>query len=155
MNEIREISDEVRALGGMMPTVLADLERYRSNHRFLLILSCAFAELLVSVLIAEKCKHATEINERNQDYPFAVRLTLLHELGIIPDAHYTWLSWLRRQRNDAAHRADFRFTTERLPEWGGPDHTTPEKLFSLCVNILGGFWNGHVELFREKLPLGA
>lgn len=138
-----------------MPKILEDLERYRDNHRFLLILSCAFAELLVSVLIAERCKHAAEINERHRDYPLSVRLTLLHELTIIPHEHYIWLNWLRGQRNDAAHMAAFKFTKERLPAWGGQDHQTTDKLFSLCVNILGVFWNSHVELFREKLPLDA
>lgn len=155
MNEIREIGVELRGLGGIMPTVLQDLERYHDNHRFLLILSCAFAELLVSVLIADRCKHAAEINDRHRDYPLSVQLTLLHELNIIPDEYYTWLNWLRTRRNEAAHTATFKFTKERLPAWGGPDHQTPDKLFSLCVNILAIFWNSHVELFREKLPLGA
>jgi hypothetical protein len=93
----------------------------------LLIFSCAFAELLVSVLIEESCKHAAEINERHRDYPLAVRLILLHELGIIHDAHYVWLNWLRQQPNDAAHRADFKFTKERLPDWGGQDHKTHRR----------------------------
>ena len=139
----------------MLPRVLADLEQYRDNHRFLLILSCAFAELLVSVLIDNHCKHAADINDRQRDFPLSVRLTLLHEVNVLADDHYMWLNWLRRQRNDAAHRADFKFTGDRMPPWGGKDHNSPDKLFSLCVNMLGVIWNSHVELFREKLPLNA
>lgn len=136
-----------------MPQVLKDLEHYRDNHRFLLILSCAFAELLVSVLVESHCKHAKQINERHRDYSLAVRLTLLHELSVIPDELYVRLSWLRQQRNRAAHQAAFRFTSQHVPQWADKDHRTPDKLFSLCVNLLGVFWNNYVELFREKLPL--
>lgn len=148
MNEVLRIDENLKVLGGMFPQVLVDLERYRDNHRFLLILSCSFAELLVSVLIDRHCKHSSDINDRQRDYPLSVRLTLLHD-------HYIWLTWLRRQRNDAAHRADFKFTDNLMPPWGGADHKSADKLFSLCVNILSVIWNRHVELFRDRLPLNA
>ena len=155
MNEIRDIDEELSQLSGMFPRVLTDLERYRDNHRFLLILSCAFAELLVSVLIEERCKHAAEINNRHRDYPLPIRLTVLHELKVISDDEYVWLRWLRKRRNDAAHKAEFKVSDQMLPDWGGNDHRSPEKLFSLCVNIIAVIWNRHVLLFREKLPLEA
>jgi hypothetical protein len=153
MHELRTLDAEVSKLGGLFPRVLSDLERYRGNHRFLLVLSCSFAELMIGILIEERCKDGKSINERDRDFPFSVRLTLLREMGILSEPHFVWLNWLRKQRNDTAHEADFRFTADRLPAWGGDQHRTPEKLFSLCLNILAGVWNAYIDLFREKLPL--
>jgi hypothetical protein len=155
MDELKNISPELAAMGGLLPRVLRELEHYRDNHRFLLILSCSFAELLVGTLIEDKCKRGKSINRNSRDFPFSVRLTLLNEMGLLHDLHLQWFDWLRKQRNDAAHNADFRFTADRLPEWGGEAHRTPDKLFSLCANMLCIFWNQHVYLFREKLPVDA
>jgi hypothetical protein len=153
MDEILKISPELTAMEGMLPSVMRDLERYRDNPRFLLILSCSFAELLIATLIEEHCRNGKRINGNDRDFPFSVRLTLLHEMGVLQDPHFLWLNWLRKQRNNAAHEADFRFTAKSLPAWAGKHHRTPDKLFSLCVNILGLIWNQHVELFRARLPL--
>jgi hypothetical protein len=152
MNEIRGLSSEIVKLGGIFPQVMRELEHYRDNHRLLLVLSCAFAELMIGTLIEDKCRKGKQINGNNRDFPFSVRLTLLNEMGLLDPVHFDRLNWLRQQRNDAAHKPDFRFTADRLPTWGGDDHRTPDKLFSLCVNVLGVFWNQHVELFRKKLP---
>lgn len=157
-NTVKEniaISPTLSELGGVFPRILCELDHYRENHRLLLVLSCTFAELMIGTLIEAHCKDGKQINKNSRDFPFSVRLTLLRELDLLPENDFVWLNWLRKKRNDAAHKADFRFTADQLPEWGGPEHRTPDKLFSLCTNILGVVWNHHVELFREKLPIGA
>lgn len=151
--EIKNIDSSLAEMGGMLPAVLRDLERYRDNHRFLLILSCSFAELLIGTLIEEHCTEGKQINANTRDFSFSARLTLLHEMKILPDIQFQRLNWLRKHRNDAAHKPDFAFTSGSMPSWGGEDHRTPQQLFSLCVNILGVLWNQYVELFREKLPI--
>jgi hypothetical protein len=155
MHELKNITPELAAMEGMLPRVLREPEHYRDNHRLLLIVSCSFAELLIGTLIEEKCKNGKQINSNTRDFPFSVRLTLLHEMGLLHDLHLQRFNWLRKQRNDAAHNPGFRFTADRLPDWVGDAHRTPDKLFSLCANILCIFWNNHVYLFREKLPVDA
>ncbi len=155
MNEVFSIDPELAKKGGLFPRVLHDLEHYRNNPRFLLVLSCSFAELLIGTLIEETCKDGKKINDNTRDFPFSVRLTLLREMGHLHDLHFKWLNWLRKQRNDAAHKPDFRFTDERMPEWGGDNHRTVEKLFSLCLNILAVVWNQHTSLYIRKLPIDA
>ena len=152
---MRAIDPTLAKMEGLLPRVLRELDHYRDNPRFLLVLSCSFAELLIGTLIEARCKDGNRINDNTRDFPFSVRLTLLREMGLLHDLHFTWFNWLRKQRNDAAHKAGFRFTTDRMPEWGGDEHKTPDKLFSLCANVLCIFWNQHVELFRQKLPIDA
>lgn len=146
---------EFATMEGMLPSVLSELNHYRDNHRLLLIVSCSFAELMIGTLIEEYCKRGQTINRNTRDFTFSVRLTLLHEMGLLHDLHLEWFNWLRKLRNEAAHQPGFRFTADRLPKWGGKDHNTPDTLFSLCLNIICIFWNQHATLFNEKLPIGA
>lgn len=155
MNELRSIDPDFAKMGGIFPRVLHELQLFRDNPRFLLVLSCSFAELLMGTLIEEVCKDGKKINDNSRDYPFAVRLTLLHEMGHLHDLHFMWLNWLRKQRNDAAHKADFRFTNVHMPEWGGDEHRSKDKLFSLCANILGVVWNQNTPIYRVRLPFDA
>ena len=155
MNEILHIDPSWKRMEGILPRVLSELEHYRENPRFLLILTCSFAELLVGTLLEARCKDGKKINDNARDFPFSVRLTLLYEMGLLHELHFSWLNWLRKLRNDAAHKADFRFTANRMPEWGGPEHKTTDKLFSLCANVLCILWNQNTELYREKLPFDA
>lgn len=152
MSEITGIEEDLTKLGGLLPNVLNELTRYQENHRLLLIVSCSFAELMVGTLIEEYCKRGKKINDNSRDFPFSVRITLLHELGLISEAEYQHLNWLRKRRNEAAHKPGFRFRKEHLPPWSDEFHDRPEKLCSLCINIVGVFWNNRVELFRERLP---
>ena len=155
MDEILNAGPDMDRYQGLLPKVVCELDRYRENYRFLLILTCSFAELMVGALIEEKCKNGKAINNNSRDFPFSVRLTMLNEMGHIHDIHFEWLNWLRKQRNDAAHKPDFHFTSDRMPAWAGEKHKTADKLFSLCVNILGIFWNQNVQLYRTKLPIDA
>jgi hypothetical protein len=153
VDELRSLDPEIAKLGGLFPQVLCELEHYRDNPRFLLVLSCSFAELMIGTLIEARCKNGKGINDNVRDFPFSVRLTLLREMNVLHEAHFIWLNWLRKQRNDAAHKPEFRFTVGKLRDWGGEQHRTPDKLFSLCTNILAGVWNQHLDLFQEKLPI--
>jgi hypothetical protein len=145
------IGDVRDALNGVMPTVLKDIGAFQQNHRFVLIQSCAFAELLCSILIDASCKHAAEINERSRDYPFSVKLTLLNELDVISDEMYSYLNWLRKQRNDAAHSATFVFNPDTIPncDWAR-DHK--DHLWFVCSILLGMFWASHQDVFAAALP---
>ena len=155
MHELRALDPEMSKLDGLFPRILHELEHYRENPRLLIVVSCTFAELMIGTLIEARCREGKRINKDNRDFPFSVKLTLLRQMNILHEDHFTWLNWLRKQRNDAAHEAEFQFTSNRLPTWGGDAHRTPDKLFSLCLNILANVWNEHVELFREKLPIEA
>jgi hypothetical protein len=121
----------------------------------LIIVSSSFAELMIGTLIEERCKDGKRINQNSRDFTFSVRLTLLSEMGVLHPADFVCLNWLRKVRNDAAHSPDFRFTDDKMPEWGGEGHRTPDKLFSLCLNLLCGVWNRHAEVFRRRLPIDA
>lgn len=153
MDEIKEIDPEFLSKEGMLPSILNELNHFKNNHRLLLVVSCTFTELMVSTLIEKYCKNGKTINNNTRDFPFSVRLTLLYEMKILNEAEFISLNWLRKKRNDAAHKPDFNFTKEHLPNWVDKNHSEPDNLFSLCINIIGLFWNRHVSLFIEKLPL--
>jgi hypothetical protein len=153
MSEITEIDANLASKTGALPSIMLELKHYKDNPRMLAIVSSAFAELMISTLIRKHCKNGKAISNNSRDYPFSVRLTLLYELDIISSNEYKILNWLRKLRNDAAHNAEFKFTDQHMPSWADSSHKKADTLFSLCVNILGCFWNDRVELFREKIPL--
>jgi CRISPR/Cas system-associated endonuclease/helicase Cas3 len=155
MSEIKEVDPEFLKKEGMLPAILKELNQYKNNHRLLLVVSCTFSELMVSTLIEAYCRNGKNINKNTRDFPFSVRLTLLYEMKILNEAEFKSLNWLRKKRNDAAHKPDFKFTNQHLPSWVDENHSNPDKLFSLCINIIGVFWNRHVQLFKEKLPVDS
>ena len=153
MSEIKDIDPEFAAMGGLLPSVLSELAHYKDNHRLLIVVTCTFAELMVTTIIEAECKRGKAINDSSRDFPFSVRLTLLYELDLISKAEYEAFNWLRKRRNDAAHQPGFAFDHSHMPSWADENHKTPDKLFSLCVTLISVFWNARVELFREKLPV--
>lgn len=82
--------------------------------RFQTIVTNGVLELLVNTLIEHHCKHGKIIVKRTRDYPYSVRLVLLHEKGLISDWFYGVLDSFRYLRNDAVHKAQFSLTPDIL-----------------------------------------
>ena len=153
MDQLVGLHDSVANCKGMMPSVINELFHHRANPRFLLVLTCSFAELLVGTMIEEHCKNGKQINSNSRDFSFSVRLVLLREMNLLDDSSFTRLNWLRKRRNSAAHDPGFRFTKDMIPEWAGKLHTSADDLFSICVNVIGPIWNSNTELFLRQLPV--
>jgi hypothetical protein len=111
-------------------------------------------ELLVNTLVKHKCKSGKKIIEKTRDYPYSVKLVLLHEKGLISDFQFQQLNALRNIRNKAAHEAQFKLTPEMLAPFRGVISTgrnvkldDPKNFPFLCGDTVMGFWNQSVKLF--------
>lgn len=127
------------------------------SPRFQVIIAQGMLELLVNTLVEKFCKDAEIIGEDNRDYPYSVKLVILHEKGVIPDNYFKWMNGLRRIRNEAAHAAVFELT-QLSPKYWAPFQglkstltnfplDDPKHFVFLCQEIFAGFWNLHVRLF--------
>ena len=113
-----------------------------------------YLELFVHLLAVKKCKNGSRIEESSRDYPHSVKIVLLHEVGLISDQYAEILHWFRKKRNEAAHRVDFSISAADLTIFRGlkaSDPKTalddPKNINLLCIEIVVGFWNAHVEFF--------
>ena len=139
----------------IIQTFLAEINSVSHSPRFQIIVTNGVLELLVNTLVEHKCRHGAKIvTERARDFPYSVKLVLLHEKGFINDAFFQRLEILRKIRNAAAHEAQFKLTSEMLLPFKGMtdmskthDFGEPKNFPFLCSETVMGFWNWGVQLF--------
>jgi hypothetical protein len=124
------------------------LAKVRGDDRSVVLVTSGFLELLVETLIKAECKNAKRITEDNRGYPYSAKLLILNEVGVIRDASFAALDWLRRLRNRAAHDPFFSVTSQDFQQI----NKEPRDLYELCLSIVGVFWKTHVDVL---LPVFA
>jgi hypothetical protein len=107
--------------------------------RFQVLITQGFVELLVNAVIDAKCKNAKKITGNSRDFPYSIKLLLLHELGLISDSSYKSIDKLRKYRNKAAHEPFFELSTFVTANDGG----RPRRLHEVCVSLICDFFNQH------------
>jgi hypothetical protein len=140
-----------RLLGGSpLMKLLEQMKKVEGDQRSLVMVTHGFIEVIVNDLIMHFCKNGKSIsgsgngkNKGNRDYPHSVKVTLLHELGVISDHHFKLLTWFRQLRNDVAHHWDFVVTDGELAEFEMSDHRDPLKFADLCRLIVSDLWMQH------------
>lgn len=109
--------------------------------RFQVLITQGFIELLINAVIDAKCKNAARITGNSRDFPYAIKLLLLNELGLLSDSLYRALSQLKKHRNEAAHDPFFALsgvvTSEGRP--AGPLH-------EYCLRLIVEFYNEHTSI---------
>jgi hypothetical protein len=131
--------------------VARELTRVADEPRMLVIVANAFLELLVNALIDAKCRHAKSISNNNRDFSYSIKLILLHEMGVLSDASFRRLDWLRRIRNDAAHKAFFSIGKSELSNIIAEATLRDPKRFDLVSwAIVGSLWNEHLDVFVPR-----
>lgn len=140
--------------GDIAAKLFDELDKLPDHPRVLVTVSHCYLELLVHLLAATKCKNAKRIESSNRDYPHSIKIVMLHEAGIIDDRTAAGLHWFRKLRNEAAHQVQFQVTAADLKMFegvngtgNGPPLSDPKNLRVLCIEIVLGFWNSHVEVF--------
>ncbi|HTR41431.1 MAG TPA: hypothetical protein VMH87_07415 [Pseudomonadales bacterium] len=138
----------------IIETFLNDLNSMVDRPRFQVILTHGVLELLVNTLIEHRCKNGEKIVGRTRDYPYSVKLVLLHEKGLISDRFYHHLDSLRDLRNKAVHEAQFTLTADMLTpfkgvvSWGKLQKLDDPKNFPhLLGQTVFTLWNTYVKLF--------
>jgi len=134
--------------------LVGELSSLPDNPRVLVTVSHCYIELFVHLLATGKCKNSRRIEASNRDYPHSVKIVLLHEAGIITDRQSEVLHWFRKKRNEAAHQVAFSLLPADLTLFRGLSGygnamplDDPMHFRELCIDIVLGFWNNHVEFF--------
>jgi hypothetical protein len=143
--EVLTIGDQVQAFEGHLPRVLIELESVKEQPRIVLVLASAFIEDMVTTL----CKSYLRNPERFTRLHFAEKVHLLVEVGRMSEERATTIDWIRLKRNKVAHSALFVLDNSHMPDWADEHHKSADKTFSLCVQVIGCFWNEHLEIFKD------
>jgi hypothetical protein len=134
----------------LMETVLREFELLQHHPRSCVIVMHGFIELLINTLIEEKCKSGKKVSANNRDYPHSVKLTILHELGVLDEESFKQLTWFRKLRNDAAHEVVFTITPDKLQLFSETKFANVSHFPLLCMDIFMRLWNAHASLFSSK-----
>ncbi len=130
-----------------------ELPSESGTTRFQIIVANCYLELFVNQLAIHKCKNKNKIKKSNRDFTHSIKITLLHEVGIIGDWELKYLDWFRKRRNEAAHNVEFSITNEHLKLFRehqvkpGEPKLDPNNIGKLCEEIVAGFWNMHADFF--------
>lgn len=125
----------------------------KGDPRSLILITNGFLELLIETLIKVKCKNSKKIINDSRSYPYSSKLILLHEIGVLKDNEFNVYDYFRKLRNRAAHEPFFTVTRKELDRFKGIKHSE-DKLYGICVDIVGSLWNKHVEVFRPVFAPG-
>ena len=131
------------------------LQSVETDHRSLVLVTHGFVELLINAIVDHKCKHGRKITSNTRDYPHAVKLVLLYELGLIDVRLYKILDWFRSLRNRAAHdpffsldAGDFQFLRGSMDRFI-PERSAGNEPSRFCMYLIGSIWNMHLDLMQE------
>jgi len=135
--------------------VFKELSLVKDHSRLLVLVTHGFIELLVNALIDHHLKNSKKVTSDSRSYPHSTKLLILNELGLLEDQEYKVFDWFRKLRNKAAHQPIFNVTKSELSKIATEEFKDPENFYSLCVALIGGFWNQHVPIFGPKYAPGA
>jgi len=133
-----------------LSAVLSELASMKVSHRLNVIAAHGLLELLVNALVKANCKHGKNISRHRRDFSHSTKLVILHELGLLADWEFQQLDWFRKLRNRAAHEPLFAIHADDLILFRQTDYSTPDAFHELCVDLVAGFWNRHVDFFGPK-----
>jgi hypothetical protein len=128
--------------------VFGELDTLAGHDRACIVVAHGFLELLVNILVKAKCKSGPKIASQTRDFPHSVKLTLLHELGVIGDADLRALTSFRKLRNRAVHDAHFQLTSDDLAIFKNTSFADSE-FHVKCMVLLAILWNQNQKLFSE------
>jgi hypothetical protein len=132
-----------------------ELNKVKDDHRSLILITNGFLELLIETLIKTNCKNAKRITEDRRSYPYSAKLLLLNESGVLADETYRAFDWFRRLRNRAAHEPFFSIMPADLQRVKDDNLRRPEKFYTLCVHMIGAFWNAHIAVLGPVFAPGV
>jgi hypothetical protein len=135
--------------------VFKELSLVQGHTRLLVLVAHGFIELMVNALIDHHLKNSKKVTSDSRSYPHSTKLLLLNEIGIIDDQRYKVFDWFRKLRNKAAHQPIFRVTKNELSVIADKKYHDPEKLYEICVDLIGGLWNQHIPIFGPLFAPGA
>jgi hypothetical protein len=133
--------------------VFYELVKVKESPRATAIITNSFIEMMVIELVRKECKQGTRICKDSQ-FTHSIRTLILFEKGLIPEAIFKRLEWLRKLRNDAAHTFPFDNPTSQIDAYRTLDAdcaNCPPDFYEICVSILRDFWNLYPTYFLEQI----
>ncbi len=89
--------------GSTIQPIITDITACEKHPRAQVVVANVWAELIVNIVVKDKCKKGEVIAGDHWTYTHAVKITLLHEANLLTDDVAECLRWMNKCRNDAAH----------------------------------------------------
>jgi hypothetical protein len=131
-----------------------------TDPRVAILVAHGLVELMINVLIEERCKNGKKIVNDTRGFPHSVRLLILHENGVLADSWYELRNRFRKLRNDAAHQPFFTVDKGQLMHVAEPwERDLPKDLNAdrpsdsiglLCGSIVQSLWQNHREVLGPR-----
>lgn len=121
----------------------------QQNPRIQLLLSGAFLELMLNVLIEDQCRLPFR---RYENLPLRTKLGLVYELyDTFEKPDYDRLIWFIDKRNEAAHEMHFSFSVNDIPDqW---KHTAVIDISTYCLVTLVLVYALNDKLIQDMVDL--
>jgi len=139
--------------------VMEVVDRLSRDSSFALVCAHAYIELLISVLVEQRCKNGKRMVKDSRAYPHSTQLVILNELGLLSDPLFRQLDYLRKLRNKCAHTPLFRLTDadmEKFRELGVslPKGTIEDgRITFLLQELIRKTWEAGENVFVLRLLL--
>jgi hypothetical protein len=129
--------------------VFGELTSLKGQPRACVVVTHGFIELLINILIEEKCKNAPTITKSTRDFPHSVKLVMLHELQVIDGQQFRALTWFRKLRNRAVHEPEFEIRKSDL-EIFKKSNFADSEFYVQCMVVVAILWNQHYDVFSRR-----
>ena len=147
--------DEIPNKNDPLIKIFRELDKVKSDHRSLVLVTNGFLELLVETLIRARCRNHKKILDDSRSYSYSAKLLLLNEVNAISDTSYRNFEWFRKLRNRAAHDPFFTVSVAELPDIADGQYALPKDIKAISVQLFAGFWNAHVDVFAPVFSPGT
>ena len=138
MSDSENVSPPLHECDDQLMAIFRQLYDATLTPRFQVLITQGFVELLVNAVIDAKCKNAKKITDNSRDFPYSIKLVLLHELGLLSDSLYQTLNQLKKHRNKAAHDPFYDISGTVVTN-GRP----MARLYEFCLGVICEFYNQH------------
>ncbi len=139
----------------VFPRLMKELQDVRDNPRAIILVTHGFLEMMVDILVKEKCRKQSKILSSSQTFSHAVKLIILNEIGAIDDESYIIYNKFRNLRNKVAHEPLFDFMNMNISFEKSNKPLLAKDLLSFCQTIIVLLWNKHIEVFSPILTTAA
>ena len=115
------------------------------NERAALIFAFSLLEQFVGDLIKVKCKHPSSYSHVSA----SLKINILHEIDAINKDEYQAICWLKKQRNEAAHKPGYKVNESEINQsWIMNNIQAKSLLHKFLATTVLGFWNEHLEILE-------
>lgn len=134
-------------LNDNLPKIIREIEKVKDNPRALVLITHGFLEMMIDILVKNKCENQGRILSNGQTFSHSTKLIILNEIGVIDNESYKIYDKFRKLRNSAAHKPFFDFDNMDTGIKVKGKEMTSGNLLEFCQLSIFSLWNKYTEIF--------